>query len=310
VGLDYQIDNALVFGKVTHGYKAGGFNYAGPSVRALTFNPEYVTSYEIGVKSDFRMGSVPVRLNVSGYQLNYRDIQRAAGENTPNGCPNAANPLCNTTGLDQGAITYNAGRARVRGLETEIVARLFPGFELSGSHSYTKGKYREYLLAVSPDPATGAGNGIKQTCTGPVSIPRGVGAPITFLDLSCAPFPFSPKHQFSINARYEADLGDARMVVSANYTHADKNWTAVTILPEAGRGGYVDAYDLVNASVEFNGIYGSGLDARLFVTNLFDKTFQVSNTASSLDGSTGYSTAIYNEPRMYGLQLRYRFGGQ
>ena len=309
-GIDYQMRNALLYGKITRGYKAGGFNYAGVRPSGLTFAPEYVTSYEVGAKTDFHLGTVPVRMNVAAYQLDYDGIQRAAGDNFPNGCPNAANPYCNTTGLDQGAITYNAGTARVRGIELESAIRPFPGFELSGSYSYTKGKYLDYKLVLPPDPPTGAGNGVRQTCTGPVTIPRGISAPNTTIDLSCSPFPFIPKNQFAINARYSHELegGIGTLVLSGSYSHADKNWTAVTTLPSAQPGGYVDDYDLFNASIDWNGVGGTNIDLRAFVTNLTNSTFKVSNTASSLDGSTGFSTVIYNEPRMAGFQIRYRFG--
>lgn len=321
LGLDYQMQNALLYAKVTKGYKAGGFNYAGVRPDGLTFAPEYVKSYEIGAKTDFMLGSVPVRFNLSGYRLDYDGIQRAAGDNFANGCdssatlPNPAEPAnCNiagnVTGLDQGAITYNAGTARVHGIELETTARLFPGFELSGSYSYTKGKYLDYQLTLPPDPPSGSGNAVRQTCSGPVTVPRGIGIPGAVLDFSCAPFPFIPKNQFAINARYSHELegGIGTLVLAANYSHADKSWTAVTTLPSQGNGGYIDAYDLVNASIDWNGVGGSTTDLRFFVTNLTNTTFLVSNTASTVAGSGGFNDAVYNEPRMYGVQLRYRFG--
>ncbi len=308
VGLDYQLDRALIFGKVTRGYKAGGFNYAGVRTGGLTFDPEYVTSYELGAKTDFRVGDVPIRFNVAGYQLNYRNIQRANGDNVANGCPDSTNPLCNTTGLDQGAQTYNIGKARVRGIELETTARLLPGFELSGSYSYTKAKYLNYFLNFPPDPLTGPQIGVKQTCNGPVTIPRGVTAPETLADLTCSPFPFTPKNQYSVNARYAIELADAgTVIISGSYSHADRTWTAPASLPSGEPGGYIDAYDVFNASVDWNSMFGTSIDARAFVTNLTNQTYRISNS-NGMDASLGYSTSIYSEPRMYGLQIRYRFG--
>jgi Outer membrane cobalamin receptor protein len=310
LGIDYQLDRALLYAKVTKGYKAGGFNYAGVRPDGLTFAPEYVKSYEIGAKTDFNLGSVPMRFNIAGYRLDYDGIQRASGDNYPNGCPDATNPYCNTTGLDQGAITYNAGTARVHGIELEATARLAPNFEINGSYSYTKGRYLDYQLVLPPDPPSGASNAIRQTCTGPVTVPKGIGVPGAVLDLTCSPFPFIPKNQFSINARFEQPLENnmGTVVMSATYSHADKNWTAVTTLPSQQPNGYISAYDLVNASIDWNGVGGSTVDLRFFVTNLTNETFQISNTASSLDSSTGFNVAVFNEPRMYGLQIRYRFG--
>jgi len=63
-GLDYEMnDSVLIYGKVTRGYKAGSFNYAG--VSQLTSKPELVTNYEIGAKTDFTLGEMPARLNAN-----------------------------------------------------------------------------------------------------------------------------------------------------------------------------------------------------------------------------------------------------
>lgn len=309
-GLDYQLSHALLYGKATRGYKAGGFNYAGVRPDGLTFGPEYVRSYEVGAKTDFHLGTVPMRFNVAAYQLNYKGIQRAAGDNYPNGCPNAAIAFCNTTGLDQGAITYNAGSARVRGVELEATARPFRGLELSGNYSYTTGKYLNYQLTLPPDPPTGSGNAVRQTCSGPVTVPRGIGIPGAVLNFTCAPFPFIPTNQYALNARYSHELGGnlGTVVLAGNYTHADKSWTAVTTLPSQEPGGYIDAYNLFNASIDVNGVGGTNIDLRVFVTNLTNTTFKISNTVSSVDGSTGFNDVVYNEPRMFGFQIRYRFG--
>lgn len=59
IGLDYRpIDNLLVYGKVTRGYKAGGFNGYAVFPETRTFGPEYVTDYEGGFKSDFNVGGM------------------------------------------------------------------------------------------------------------------------------------------------------------------------------------------------------------------------------------------------------------
>ena len=138
-GLDYQLNvDTLLYGKVTRGYKAGGFNYAAP--RALTYDPEFVTSYELGIKADFALATMPARVNLNVYSMDYDDIQRAAGDNFPIGgflpdvndfngngstsdfvCtgPNGENFAASATCLDQGAVTFNADSARVRGFEME-----------------------------------------------------------------------------------------------------------------------------------------------------------------------------------------------
>ncbi|MBK9665546.1 MAG: TonB-dependent receptor [Gammaproteobacteria bacterium] len=64
IGLDYEAsDSMLLYGKVSRGYKAGAFNAIAP--RKLTAEPEFVTSYELGAKTDFMIGDVPARVNAS-----------------------------------------------------------------------------------------------------------------------------------------------------------------------------------------------------------------------------------------------------
>ncbi|MDE2597354.1 MAG: TonB-dependent receptor plug domain-containing protein, partial [Sphingomonadales bacterium] len=81
LGLDYRpVDNVLLYAKVTKGYKAGGFNGFAVQIVAPTdyssFGPEYVTDWEAGFKSDFRIAGRPVRLNVNGFNMDYKNIQR------------------------------------------------------------------------------------------------------------------------------------------------------------------------------------------------------------------------------------------
>ena len=81
MGLDYLIDNAvLVYGKVSRGYKRGGLNYYAVSPDHLTFQPEYVTTYESGFKSTFKVADVPVRFNADVFYTHYTDVQIAAGD--------------------------------------------------------------------------------------------------------------------------------------------------------------------------------------------------------------------------------------
>jgi len=88
-----------------------------------TFEPEFVTSYEAGFKSDFKLGSVPARLNASYYYLNYKNIQKATGD---------YNPITNASGA-----RINAAKAHVKGVEAEATLIPFPGLELGGTFSYT-----------------------------------------------------------------------------------------------------------------------------------------------------------------------------
>lgn len=314
VGVDYQVSRKLmVYGKVARGYKAGAFNYAGADSNRLTAAPEYVTSYELGFKSDFELGTVPVRFNANAFHVDYRDIQRAAGLNHANGCdsdpvtPNANEParcnlLYNTTGLDQGAVTFNAGEAKMRGVELELVVQPVEGLRLSGSYSYIDAKYKKFIQNVS-------GSGLETriyTCQGEAQLTYGVAKP---LDFSCIPFQLTPKNLVNLSARYEVPLGDSTgtLVLGANYSWIDKIYNSATTTPKDDIHGWMDSYGKLDLSVEWQDVMGSNFDLRVFGTNVTDKTYRT-NAYIGLRGASGFTQSLYGEPRMYGASLRYRFG--
>lgn len=297
LGLDYKVtDKVLVFGKVTRGYKAGGFNATAPRPEALTYAPEYVTNYEIGAKADFYVGEVPVRFNVSAYHLDYKDLQRAAADNYANGGRNS-------TGLDQGSITFNAEKARVRGIEVETMIRPTENLTLSASYSRTEGKYKEFHLDVQADPLVRT----IDSCDGPLAVPFTPGQFVR-ADLSCIPYGYVPKNQFNVNARYEQPLGEdmGKLVFTANYAWNDKIFHSSTTTPKDDPYVWIDSYGILNLSAEWNSVFGAPVDARFFMTNVTNKAYRIS-AYPGYNQAIGFTNSIYGEPRMYGMSLRYRF---
>ena len=95
VNLEHHIDNdKLLFGKVSTGYKAGGFDNVGE------YDAEKLTSFELGSKNKFANNRL--KLNLSAFAYNYKDQQ--------------INVFISTA---VGGATQNAGRTRVYGLESE-----------------------------------------------------------------------------------------------------------------------------------------------------------------------------------------------
>jgi len=313
LGLDYEVTSKiLVYGKVTHGYKSGGFNYAAPRPEGLTSKPEFVDSYEIGAKTDFRIGTMPVRLNVNAYRVDYKDIQRAAGDNYPNGTFDPTGvclgpdgqPNGSSTCLDQGAIVFNADGARIQGIEVEAEIRPVEGLNLSGSYSYTDAKYTNFIQVVQPDPL----DRTIDSCNGIQQVPFPGQAPIE-IDLTCIPFAYTPKHILNLNARYILPLSEqvGTVALSGGYSYVSRTYESATTTPNEDPRAWRAGYGLFNASIEWNGILNSSIDARFFVTNLTNKVYRV-GASPQLRTVSGFAYSIYGEPRMYGLSLRYRFG--
>lgn len=289
IGLDYKITpTIMIYGKVSRGYKAGGFNpYAvffglngDPDTRS--FGPETVTSYEAGFKADFRVADVPVRLNTSVYTLDYNDIQRATGD------------FNLTTGAG-GARTLNAD-ARIRGVEVEASIRPFDGVEIGGNFSYTDAKYKRYQYQVGA--ATTACNG---------AVPAGGIA-----DSTCLPFQYVAPYIWSIHASADQSLGDDMGTLSlfVNFSYTSSQPTEAVQLEQNQPGSRLEAFGVLNASLDWRSVGGSNFDLGVFGTNLTNNLYRISNSNVYQNGGLLYWSTIYGEPRMYGLRLRYHFGGE
>lgn len=68
----YQGDNWLGYASITTGFKSGSLNVNNPIAGAA--EPEEITSYEIGLKSDFNKN---VRFNAAAFYYDYEDIQQS-----------------------------------------------------------------------------------------------------------------------------------------------------------------------------------------------------------------------------------------
>lgn len=282
IGLDYRLNrDMLVYGKVSRGYKAGGFNAQAVFVNTRTFGSETVTSYEAGVKSDFRVGDVPFRLNVAGYVLDYNDIQRAGAD---------FNPFSGAGG----AVVRNAD-ARIKGIEVEASVRPVRGIEIGGNFSHTDANYRKYAFTTN----TG-----QLACNGQVPFGGTV-------DLSCLPFQYVAPYIWSVHLDAQQSLGDDMGMLNlfVSYSHTSRQYTDPGTLPSQQPGAYLEAFGLLNATLDWNDVAGSGFDVGLFVTNATNKLYRISNSnVFQSGGGLLYQTSLFGEPRMYGLKLRYRFG--
>jgi iron complex outermembrane receptor protein len=283
IGLDYKVvRDVLLFGKVSRGYKAGGFNQQAVFTNTRTFQPETVTSYEAGFKADFRVADVPFRLNTTAYLLDYKNIQRAGADFNPG------------SGAG-GAVVRNAD-ARIKGVEVEASMQPFQGLEIGGNFSHTDAKYKKYEYTTN---------------TGGFGCNGGVG-PNGTVDLSCLPFQYVSPYIWSIHANATVPVGDdmGKLNFFVNYSHTSRQYTDPGNVPALQPGAYLEAFGLLNMSLDWNDVARSGIDVGLFVTNATNKLYRISNTNVFQGGGLLYQSTLYGEPRMYGLRLKYRFGGE
>jgi iron complex outermembrane recepter protein len=144
--VEYQITpDVMTYVQTSTGYKGGGVNprpFYPP--QTLSFNPETLTAYEAGLKTnlfDRRM-----RLNLAAFYNNYKDIQLTLGF-----CPEPGAPPAPC------ALPANVGSAHVYGFELETEMHPVGGLEIDASASYIHFNYTQITDAstgVTPDMVT------------------------------------------------------------------------------------------------------------------------------------------------------------
>ncbi len=139
VGLDYQVnDDIMIYANVARGFKSGGFNgRAGDGAALQAYGPEYVWSYETGVKS--RWLDDRLEINITGFYNDYKDIQLLSA------MPDPSNP----DGADLIIAVDNAGEATTQGFEVEVQARPVSALNIFGGLGYTKAKFEKINPGVT-----------------------------------------------------------------------------------------------------------------------------------------------------------------
>lgn len=129
--LDYTLDNgAMVYGSVSKGFKSGGFNFTSGDAE---YDPEFVWSYETGIKQDWFQNTL--RTNLVLFYYDYTDLQ--VSDFTRPGVLSIS----------------NAADAEIKGIELET--RWMPHYDwmLEFNYAYLDARYKEYLAPVGAAPA-------------------------------------------------------------------------------------------------------------------------------------------------------------
>lgn len=138
VAANYGITEDLsTYASASRGFKSGGFivdplaTPAPLSADEITFDPEFVTTYEIGLKSEFANGLG--RISAAYFFSDYKDRQVPRFET-----------VTNEFGTFSSVITRNAGEAEIQGVELELSVFPTESLRVNGSLSYMDGEYTKF----------------------------------------------------------------------------------------------------------------------------------------------------------------------
>lgn len=180
--LDHRFSPGLmIYATVSTGYKSGGFS--GSSITSPSYQPETITAYEVGFKSEF--ADRRIRLNAAAFYYDYSDLQ--VKRQVPGGI-----------------ILYNGAKARLKGFDGELTAIVSSNFDLVIGASYLDGSFVDFANGIGYAPV--AGGGVTQ---------------VSNVDFSGNPTPSSPRFTGSVVADLHLPVSFGEFGFSANYYYND-----------------------------------------------------------------------------------------
>jgi len=268
---NYQAnDDTMLYATYRRGYKSGGFN-GGVSAGSgfEEFQPEYLTDVEVGTKNNWTILGTPGRTNFDGYYGWYSDVQK--------------NDLILVNGIPS-ALTLNAAKASIKGIDFQSTIVPDDHVDITAFYSYTDASYGSFAL---PQAIVG---------TTELGVANHVGNP----------FAYTPANKFGVTAklRFRVDRALGVPIFSVSWYNQSRVW--FTDLADEEPDGSQGGYNLVNLRLDWNDVAGTSADLAFFVNNVADQVYKVGG--NPLEHLVGTDSSIYGAPRMWGIELRYRFG--
>jgi len=133
LGLNYSLNpNVFIYGFVAQGFTSGGWNLDfSTTIERIKYEPEYATSFELGIKSSWLNNRVVA--NISTFLTKFRDYQVSQYFLTEEGI--------------LASMRTNAAKATTKGFELEISALLLKELKISGGWGYADARFDEYKNA-------------------------------------------------------------------------------------------------------------------------------------------------------------------
>jgi iron complex outermembrane recepter protein len=290
-----------LYASYSRGFKGGGFDPRGVSTACRTptgavcnreqifdfmsFDPETVTSYELGWRAS--LFDRRLRFSLAAFHADYTDVQ----------VPGSVGTVLNGQQTFIG-ITTNAGKARFQGIEFEgnaVLARDFAGagdaLNLAWSLGYINADYLEFIDARGIDVADRRNiqNTPEWTASGTLSYSTPVAAGLMTASTTLAYR--SKTYQFELPAEGLDQPGYALLDASLLWRSNDDRWSV--------------------------GLHGRNLTNKRYITSGYVFLQQNPDTGAYLRdaqgrlrpslGADGVLTAYYGNPRQVYLTVGYRF---
>jgi iron complex outermembrane receptor protein len=228
------------FATYSTSYKPVGVNLGGlPTANGAVLidlariKPEYVTHYEIGIKTSPTENST---LNIVYHNTDIKDYQ--------------TNVQTAEVGVNRGYLA-NAEKVRVKGLEVDGNIRLSKAFYIYGAIAYTDGKYISFKNAPVPLEETGAANAFKDVSGGRLpGISKWAGSLGGELNFAGKLINEEGKFFLALDSYYRSEFSSS---------------------PSPSKFLNIEGYTLINGRIGFRA--NEGLSLFVWARNLLDKDY-------------------------------------
>ena len=259
LGLEFKpTERQLYYLSYSQGFKSGGFNgrpTPGPTgsfAAVESYNPETLHTIELGTKTQFAEDKV--RLNAAVFFSSYNDIQLL---------------VLGPSGFFE---NRNAGKAEIKGVEVELLARPSPAFEVNLNLGYMDHHY----TSLTAD-AIRSGFTLSNQ------------------------LPMTPKWNNSLGAQYTWPVSAGALSLRGDYTYRSEVFFGAQNGPLEKEGNL----GLLNARARYQ-FPGERLALSLYAKNLTDKKYFTNG--QDVRGPLGIAFVSVGAPREIGAEVVYRFG--
>ncbi len=270
--LAYQLTGDLLsYASYAYGFKSGGLNQSGlpldaqnqPALATAVIKDEKNSTIELGLKSILLNGHATANLAV--YRSVVEDYQ--------------ANVVSNLETAALRSYPANVPEVRVQGVELDLAALLFEGFQVRASVAYADGENTDYPAGPCPlEVQTAATVACNLTGVKLAGLSKWVG---------------------TIGFDYIVPAGPGAVVV-----HVDSiSRSGYNSDTSASQYTAISGYTVTNAGLGYR--FKSGWEFDVFARNLFDTDYITALTIQT--GNSGLILGQPSDPRMVGATLRLKF---
>ena len=293
ISLEYTpVDDRLIYGRVSTGYRAGGFNSFSPGAPSDPIKEETLVNYEIGMKGIFLDDSL--QLSTAVFYSDFEDYQIVARQENPLAfrLPTARSPLIEFTDNIEGNSLWGA--------EFDFIYYVNEHWRLSGYYSYLDSEIGEHAEVVR-----GALNPVLGTWD---HIDPETGLPTTSFyvlpqDMTGNELPMQAKHKFALTVTHTRSLEDmGNLQLLSTYSWTDDRHSDLANNPWAD----LEAYGRWDARATWTSV-DDDWSATVYVQNILDDIGLIEYLQQSTNSADQLvALGTLTDPRQFGVEIRWR----